>query len=127
MAMQSKFTALALSLACLATPAMAAEYDFDGALQSLRSGRMAEAYGRFLSLGLQGDPDAARTALFLGQNATILYGAMWELTDLDAASLRAVAARPSQRPQPQPQPDPAGYDATGISQRPIPTDTVAGK
>ena len=125
MAMQSKFTALALSLACLATPAMAAEYDFDGALQSLRSGRMAEAYGRFLSLGLQGDPDAARTALFLGQNATILYGAMWELTDLDAASLRAVAARPSLRPQPQP--DPAGYDATGISQRPIPTDTVAGK
>ena len=44
---------------------------------------------------------------------------------LDAASLRAVAVRPSLRPQPQP--DPAGYDATGISQRPIPTDTIAGK
>ena len=125
MAKHSKFTALALALACLASPAMPAEHDFDGALQSLRTGRMAEAYGRFLSLGLQGDPDAARTALFLGQNATILYGAMWELTDLDAASLRVVAGRPSLRPQAQP--DPAGYDATGVSQRPIPTDTIAGK
>jgi len=125
MAMQSKFTAIALALACLASPAMAADYDFDGALHSLRSGRMSEAYGRFLSLGLQGDPDAARAALFLGQNGTLLYGAMWELTDLDAASLRIVAARPSLRPQPQP--DSAGYDATGISQRPIPADTVAGR
>jgi hypothetical protein len=125
MSTQSKFTAVALALACLAAPATAAEYDFDGALQSLRTHRMAEAYGRFLSLGLQGDPDAARVALFLGQNATILYGAMWELTDLDAASLRAVGVRPSLRPQPRP--DPAGYDATGISQRPIPTDTIAGK
>jgi len=125
MSMQSKFTAVALALACLTAPAMAAEYDFDGALQSLRTGRMAEAYGRFLSLGLHGDPDAARIALFLGQNATILYGAMWELTDLDAASLRVVAERPALRPQPQP--DPAGYDATGISQRPIPADTIARK
>jgi hypothetical protein len=126
MSTQSKFTAVALALACLAAPATAAEYDFDGALQSLRTHRMVEAYGRFLSLGLQGDPDAARVALFLGQNATILYGAMWELTDLDAASLRVVVAgRPSLRPQPQP--DPAGYDATGISQRPIPTDTIAGR
>jgi hypothetical protein len=125
MTMQSKFTAVALALACLAAPAMAAEYDFDGAVQSLRTGRMSEAYGRFLSLGLQGDPDAARVALFLGQNGTILYGAMWELTDLDAASLRRVAGRPSLRPLPQP--DMVGYDATGISQRPVPADTIARK
>jgi hypothetical protein len=125
MSMQSKFTAVALALACVAAPAMAADYDFDGALQSLRSHRMAEAYGRFLSLGLKGDPDAARIALFLGQNATILYGAMWELTDLDAASLRRVAGRPSLRPLPQP--DMVGYDATGISQRPVPADTIARK
>ncbi len=99
MTMQSKFTAVALALACMAAPAMAAEYDFDGALHSLRAGRMSEAYGRFLTLGLQGDPDAA--------------------------SLRVVAGRPSLRPQPQP--ESAGYDATGISQRPIPADTIAGR
>jgi hypothetical protein len=125
MTMQSKFTAVALALACMAAPAMAAEYDFDGALHSLRTGRMSEAYGRFLTLGLQGDPDAARVALFLGQNGTLLFGAMWELTDLDAASLRRVASRPSLRPQPQP--ETAGYDATGISQRPVPPDTIAHK
>ena len=39
MAQQSKFTAIALALACLAGPAMAAEYDFDGAVHSMRAGR----------------------------------------------------------------------------------------
>ena len=125
MALQRKFTAIALALACLAAPAMAADYDFDGAVHSMRTGRMSEAYGRFLALGLKGDPDAARIALFLGENGTVVYGTMWELTDIDAANLHAVAARPSLRPQPQP--DPAGYDATGVSQRPVPMGTVAGK
>lgn len=125
MAMQSKFAAIALALACLAGPAMAADHDFDGAVQSLRTGRMSEAYGRFLALGLRGDPDAARIALFMGENGAVVYGALWELTELDAAALRVAAARPSLRPQPQP--DPAGYDATGISQRPVPANTVAGK
>ena len=125
MAQQSKFTAIALALACLAGPAMAAEYDFDGAVHSMRAGRMSEAYGRFLALGLKGDPDAARIALFLGESGPVVYGTMWELTDIDAANLRSVATRTSLRPQPQP--DPAGYDATGISQRPIPAGTLAGK
>jgi hypothetical protein len=125
MALQSKFTAVALALACLAAPAMAAEYDFDGAVHSMRTGRMSEAYGRFLALGLKGDPDAARIALFLGENGSVVYGTMWELTDIDAANLHAVAARQSLRPQPQP--DPAGYDATGLSQRPVPMGTLAGK
>lgn len=125
MAQQSKFTAIALALACLAGPAMAAEYDFDGAVHSMRAGRMSEAYGRFLALGLKGDPDAARIALFLGENGSVVYGTMWELTDIDAAKLHVVAARASVRPQPQP--DPAGYDATGVSQRPVPANTVAGK
>lgn len=125
MAQQSKFTAIALALACLAGPAMAAEYDFDGAVHSMRTGRMSDAYGRFLALGLQGDPDAARIALFLGESGPVVYGTMWELTDIDAATLRRVAGRMSLRPQPQP--DSAGYDATGISQRPVPAGTLAGK
>lgn len=125
MAMQRKFSAIALALACLAGPALAADYDFDGAVQSLRTGRLSEAYGRFLALGLKGDPDAARIALFLGENGSVAYGTMWELTDIDAANLHVVAARPSLRPQPQP--DPAGYDATGLSQRPVPAHTLAGK
>ena len=117
--------ALALALACLATPALAADHDFDGALQSYRSGRMSEAYGRMLTLGLKGDPDAARIALFLGEQGTMVYGALWELTDTDAQQLRKVAMRPSLRPQPQP--DPSGYDATGVSQWPARGEALAGK
>ena len=121
----TKLSALALALACLAAPAVAADYDFDGALQSYRSGRMSEAYGRMLTLGLKGDPDAARIALFLGEQGPMVHGALWELTDTDAQQLRKVSMRPSLRPQPQP--DPAGYDATGISQWPARSEHLAGK
>src|SRR4051812_17397390 len=87
---------LPLVLACVAAaPAFAGEQDFDGALQSYRSGRMSDAYGRFLALGLKGDADAARIALFLGQNGALLHGSQWELTESDAAALRKAAQRPS--------------------------------
>ena len=120
------YRALPLVLVGLAAaPAIAAEQDFDGALQSYRSGRMADAYGRMLALGLQGDPDAARVALFMGENATTVYGAQWELTAPDAATLRRAAQRPSLRPRIVA--EPAGHDATGISQMPARAETLAGK
>lgn len=125
MAMQSKLSALALALASLAAPAMAADYGFDGALQSYRSGRASEAYGRMLHLGLKGDPDAARIALFMGENSAVVYNTLWELTDADAAALRKVAQRPSLRPRPMP--DLGGYDATGVSQVPARSDRVAAQ
>jgi len=120
------YRALPLVLAGLvAAPAIAAEQDFDGALQSYRSGRMSDAFGRMLALGLQGDPDAARVALFMGENATMVYGAQWELTDQDAAVLRKAAQRPSLRPRILA--DQAGHDATGIRQMPQRAETLAGK
>jgi hypothetical protein len=128
MAIPSKLSALALALplvlACVAMPAHAGEQDFDGALQSYRSGRMADAYGRFLALGLKGDPDAARIALFLGENGELLHGAQWELNADDAAALRKVAQRPSLRQQPAMAA--VGWDATGIAQRPLAAEKVAG-
>ena len=116
MASHTKLSAFALALACLAAPAAAADVDFDGALQSYRTGRMSEAYGRMLHLGLQGDPDAARIALFMGENGPMVYNAFWELTHGDAATLRKVAQRPSLRPRAMP--DAAGYDATGTVEAP---------
>jgi hypothetical protein len=127
---QSRLSALAralpLALAFLAAaPAMAAEQDFDRALQSYRTGRMSDAYGRFLALGLKGDPDAARIALFLGQNGPMLHNTYWELTDVDAATLRKAAQRPTLRPQALP--DMAGYDATGVRMRPATGEKLAVK
>ena len=120
------YRALPLVLAGLAAaPAIAAEQDFDGALQSYRSGRMSDAYGRMLALGLQGDPDAARVALFMGENATTVYGAQWELTDADAAVLRKASQRPSLRPSPLA--ENSGHDATGVRQMPVRGETLAGK
>ena len=120
-----KLSALFLALACLAAPAIAADHDFDSALQSYRSGRMSDAYGRMLALGLRGDPDAARVALFLGQQGTMLYGASWELTEADAQVLRKAAMRPSLRPQVQP--EATGYDATGTRQWPVAPEKLATK
>lgn len=116
MASYTKLSAFALALACLAAPAVAADVDFDGALQSYRTGRMSEAYGRMLQLGLKGDPDAARIALFMGENGPMVHNEFWELTRGDAATLHKVAQRPSLRPRPVP--DSAGYDATGIAEAP---------
>jgi hypothetical protein len=115
-----------LVFACLAAPAFAGERDFDGALQSYRSGRMADAYGRFLALGLHGDPDAARVALFLGENGELLHNAQWELTADDAAILRRVSQRPSLRQAPTMTMTVSGWDATGIAQRPAAVEKVAG-
>lgn len=115
---------LPLVLACLAAPpARAGEQEFDQALQSYRTGRLSDAYGRFLALGLQGDPDAARFALTLHSDGTMLR-TFWELTDEDAVVLRRMAQRPSLRPQPQP--DMAGYDAVGIAHGPRKQEQVAG-
>jgi hypothetical protein len=116
---------LPLVFACLAClPAVAADQDFDGALQSYRSGRLSDAYGRFLALARKGDPDAARIILFMGQYGGMLHNAMWELTEDEAARLRKTALRPSLRPMPPP---PAGYDGFDPKSAPLARDTLASK
>ena len=117
--------ALPLVVACLAaTPALASDQEFDRALESYRTGRLSDAYGRFLALGLQGDPDAARFALAMSEQGAMLR-TFWELTEPDAATLRRAAQRPSLRPVAQP--DPAGHDATGVSQSPAESQRLAVK
>lgn len=101
---------LSIVLACLvAAPAYAGDPEFDRALQSYRSGRHSDAYGRFLDLAYRGDPDAARIVLFMGEMGPTVFGKEWELTTEDAHYLRRVAARPSLR---EPKAEPAG-DSTG--------------
>ena len=101
---------LSIVLACLvAAPAYAGEQEFDHALQSYRSGRHSDAYGRFLDLAYRGDPDAARIVLFMGEMGPTVFGKDWELTEDDARFMRRVAARPSLREQ---KAEPAG-DSTG--------------
>ena len=85
-------------LACLvAGPALASDPGFDRAVEAYQSGRMAEAYGRFMALGLGGDPDAARIVLFMGQYGTMLFRTEWELTELDSRRLWDTAQRRSTR------------------------------
>ncbi|HEX7889143.1 MAG TPA: hypothetical protein VF522_07270 [Ramlibacter sp.] len=101
---------LSIVLACLvAAPAHAGDQEFDQALQSYRSGRHSDAYGRFLDLAYRGDPDAARIVLFMGEMGPAVFGKEWELTEDDARFMRRVAARPSLREQ---KAEPAG-DSTG--------------
>lgn len=118
--------ALPLVLACLAaTPALANDQAFEGALQSYRTGRLSDAYGRMLTLAHKGDPDAARIVLFMGQYGPILHGTFWELTARDATAFRKTAQRPSLRPQPMP--NPAGYDNAPSSPTPFLPENLAGR
>lgn len=115
--------ALPLVFACLAAaPALASDQAFERALESYRTGRLSDAYGGFLALGRQGDPDAARFALALSEQSALLR-THWELTEPDAAVLRQAAQRPSLRPVAQPAT--AGYDATGIAESPAPRERLA--
>jgi hypothetical protein len=117
--------ALPLLFAFLAAaPALASEQAFDNALQSYRTGRVSEAYGRFLALAHKGDPDAARIVLFMGHYGPMVHGTFWELTDKDAATLRKTAMRPSLRARPLP--DPAGYEGATTAPRPVRPETLAG-
>jgi hypothetical protein len=117
--------ALPLVFAMLAAaPAMANQQAFDNALQSYRTGRVSEAYGRFLALAHKGDPDAAPIVLFMGQYGPMVHGTFWELTDHDALMLRKTAQRPSLRPHPMA--DPAGYEGAKALPVPLRPETLAG-
>ena len=117
---------LPLVFACLAAvPAVAADQDFERALQAYRTGNMSGAYGRFLALARKGDPDAARIALFMGQYGGMLHNTLWELTEHDAAQLRRTALRPSLRPMPQP--DPANYEGFNPKSMPLSPDRFASQ
>jgi hypothetical protein len=51
---------------------------FADAARSLRAGRFAEAYGRFVTLADEGDVDAARIALVMHRYGPEVFGSAWD-------------------------------------------------
>lgn len=57
---------------------LAALSSFAEAATSMRIGRHAEAYGRFVALAEQGDVDAARMALLMYRFGPTVFGSVWD-------------------------------------------------
>lgn len=79
--------ACALALGVPAAPIHAGghEQQFQYAVQQYKAGRYSVAYGRFMALANQGDPDAAHVALFMNKYGPTLYGAWWDADPTDVA------------------------------------------
>ena len=91
-----------LIASALALPAHAASSDSDyaAAVAQFKSGRMSDAYGRFIRLADEGDPDAARIALFMYRFGPILYGSHWDAHPDDIAYWNEIATKATGRPAP---------------------------
>ena len=61
-----------------APPRTAFAPTFDAAAASLRAGRFAEAYGRFVALADDGNVDAGRVALVMHRFGQELFGSAWD-------------------------------------------------
>lgn len=79
------------------------EREYADAVKSFRSGRTAEAFGRFIELANRGDVDAARIALFLHSYGAVLFNKQWEADPRDVAywSLLIRNSGASARPLPE--------------------------
>ena len=62
----------------LQAPRTAFAPTFADAAESLRTGRYAEAYGRFVALADNGDIDAARIALVMHRYGPAVFGSAWD-------------------------------------------------
>jgi len=89
---------------CLAGVAVAAppasEREFVQAMAAHRKGDMSGAYGRLVVLANEGDPDAARIALFMHRYGPLLYRSTWDAQADDLESWAQVASFPMGRPEP---------------------------
>jgi hypothetical protein len=92
----------------LTSPPVLYATTFADAAGSLRAGRHAEAYGRFVALADEGDVDAARIALVMHRYGPELFGSEWDASgeqlaawtaESEAAARRDLAI-PGGRPQP---------------------------
>jgi hypothetical protein len=70
--------ALAVSARFVSPPPTAFAPTFDDAAASLRAGRFAEAYGRFVALADEGNVDAGRIALVMHRFGPELFGSAWD-------------------------------------------------
>ena len=101
--------ALAATLMLIALPATAAnpvEREYDAAVRSFRTGRLAEAFGQFMALANRGDVDSARVALFMHSYGPTLYGKQWDAGPENVAYWNTLVRNSgtSARPMPEFQP-----------------------
>jgi hypothetical protein len=68
---------------------------FDGALQSLRSGRTAEAYGRFIGLAEAGHPASARYAIYMCLHGPQAFGKDFDCAQQELDDWAQVAGLPA--------------------------------
>ncbi len=68
------------------------------AVAQYRSGRMSDAYGRFIMLAEAGDSDAARIVLFMHQFGPTLYASHWDAHPADLEYWTYLAKQRSTRP-----------------------------
>ena len=64
---------------------------FADAAASLRAGRHADAYGRFVTLADDGDVDAACIALLMHRYGPDVFGSAWDASDEQLAAWRRLA------------------------------------
>jgi hypothetical protein len=112
------FNAGVLAIAAIACgPSGAAPLDpFRAASLQYQAGRYSDAFGRFLSLAVEGDADAARIVLFMHSFGPTLYGSYWDLNPDDVAVFTRLATNGKQRRSPDFQPAPQGakHDSTPV-------------
>ncbi len=78
---------------------------FQQAVAQYREGRLAAAYGRFVRLANQGDPDAARIALFMHRYGPVLFGNYWDAQVEEIEMWTELSSGPQGRPQPPYRPE----------------------
>jgi hypothetical protein len=54
------------------------EREYEQAVHAFRTGRLSEAFGRFVDLANRGDVDSARVAIFMQSYGPVLYGKQWD-------------------------------------------------
>jgi hypothetical protein len=99
-------TMLLLAISLPSGAAAPVEREYAEAIQSFRSGRTAEAFGRFIEMANRGDVDAARIALFLHSYGAVLFNKQWEADQRDVAywTMLVRNSGTSARPLPEFQP-----------------------
>ncbi len=82
------------------------EREYEAAVRSFRTGRLAEAFGQFIDLANRGDVDSARIALFMHSYGAVLYGKQWEAGPQEVAywNMLVKNSGTSARPLPEYQP-----------------------
>jgi len=82
---------LMTSMPLAASPPRHAERMHALALESFRSGRFPEAYGRFVALAQTGHAASARYALWMCEQGVSLFGKNWDCTQDEVAEWASAA------------------------------------